>query len=346
MLEERGTAVTETTILVVCETRRGELEALSLSLCGEAFSFSRRLGGAVRVVAFTPETIPEVETLLAPCGARRIMELAESSDSLTNEDIASTVARIARDERVPWIFLAHTQFGEDIGPSLAARLEAGMVSACVELEPDQGQRFTALQSIQDGRLYQEVGLDDTRTRVISWDASALSSYREIVGNHAEVVSVSPSYAPRSNVKVIRRIKGDPRELPLHESDRILVMGRGMAPDGMALIQKSAERLGAGVGATRPIIDAQLAPFEKQIGQTGVNVAPRLIITCGVSGANEFTVGMADSHSVVAMNTDPLARIFQFSDLGLVGDAHETLEEFLKLMDELDSHGKPDGGEAQ
>ncbi len=334
----------EIRILVVCETRDGELEPLALSLCGEAFTFANRLGKA-HVIAFTPEPILEADALLAPCGASRIVELGRAGQTpLTSEDIALTVSKLAHEENVSWIFLAHTQFGEDVGPPLAARLEAGMVSRCVGLGFGEKRGFKALQSIQDGRLYQEILLDGARARVISWEPGALSSYREIVGTRAEVVTFSPLQAPWENVKIVGRIKGDPRSLPLNESDRILVMGRGMAPETMPLIQKSAETLGAGVGATRPIIDAQLAPFEKQIGQTGVSVAPRLMITCGVSGANEFTVGMADSQYVVAINTDPLARIFQFSDLGLVGDARRTLQELERLIEELESQHKADGGE--
>ena len=97
------------------------------------------------------------------------------------------------------------------------------------------------------------------------------------------------------------------------------------------MRELADLLGAAVGATRPVIDAGLLPFERQIGQTGVSVSPRLLITGGVSGANEFTVGLAGTQIIIALNSDPQARIFQLADLGLVGDGHRILEAVIELL---------------
>ena len=79
-----------------------------------------------------------------------------------------------------------------------------------------------------------------------------------------------------------------------------------------------------MAGTRPVIDWQILPYDRQIGQTGKTVTPRLLVACGISGANEYTVGMEKSQLVIAINTDPKARIFRFADLGVVGDVHEIL----------------------
>ena len=99
------------------------------------------------------------------------------------------------------------------------------------------------------------------------------------------------------------------------------MGKGAAFD---IIHDLAKTIGGSVGGTRPIIDWGDLPYERQIGQTGKYVAPRLIINCGISGANEYTAGMEKSQRVIAIDRNPRARIFRFADLGVVGDAHEIL----------------------
>lgn len=88
-----------------------------------------------------------------------------------------------------------------------------------------------------------------------------------------------------------------------------------------------------MSGTRPVIDWQTLPYERQIGQTGKTVAPRLLVACGLSGANEYTVGMEKSQLVIAINTDPKARIFHFVDLGVVGDVHEVLPRLIKKLRE-------------
>ena len=109
------------------------------------------------------------------------------------------------------------------------------------------------------------------------------------------------------------------------------MGKG--PD-FEIIHELARIVGGSVGGTRPVIDWQTLPYERQIGQTGKTVAPRLIINCGISGANEYTAGMETSRTVVAINTDPRARIFRFSDLGIIGDVHTLLPLLIERIKEM------------
>ena len=93
-----------------------------------------------------------------------------------------------------------------------------------------------------------------------------------------------------------------------------------------------------MGGTRPVIDWQTLPFERQIGQTGKTVSPRLMITCGISGANEFTAGMEEARRVIAVDLDPHARIFRFADLGVVGDVHEILPRLIERLKALKGEG--------
>jgi electron transfer flavoprotein alpha subunit len=120
-------------------------------------------------------------------------------------------------------------------------------------------------------------------------------------------------------------------MSLEEADRIVAFGRGMHPEDLPLLQELADSLRASMGGTRPVIDAGLLPFERQIGQTGVSVSPKLLMAWGISGANEFTVGVEEAETILSINTDPQARMFMLSDLGLVGDGKTILRALLELL---------------
>jgi electron transfer flavoprotein alpha subunit len=140
-------------------------------------------------------------------------------------------------------------------------------------------------------------------------------------------------------KVMKIIEAEPTELDLEEAEIIIAGGRGLGKDeDFEIIHNLAGFIGGSVAGTRPVIDWQTLPFERQIGQTGKTVTPRLIFVCGISGANEFTAGMEKSQLVIAINTDPHARIFRFAELGIIGDVHEILPLLITRLKELKESG--------
>jgi electron transfer flavoprotein alpha subunit len=134
--------------------------------------------------------------------------------------------------------------------------------------------------------------------------------------------------------ISKRIKTDVTELDLSEAGVVVAGGRGLCEDGQfERLHQLADLLGGPVGGTRPAVDMGFLNYERQIGQTGKTIAPDLLINCGISGANEYTAGIEKSKSVVAINSDERARIFNFADLCVVGDAQEILPLVIELLKE-------------
>ena len=137
------------------------------------------------------------------------------------------------------------------------------------------------------------------------------------------------------IEVKALVQPDPETLDLEEADLIVSGGRGVGKgENFQIIHDLAKALGGSVSGTRPVIDWQMLPYERQIGQTGKTVTPRLLVACGISGANEYTAGMEKSQLVIAINTDPRARIFRFADLGVVGDVHKILPLLIRRLKEV------------
>ena len=119
---------------------------------------------------------------------------------------------------------------------------------------------------------------------------------------------------------------------IEDADVIVAGGRGLGgPENFSLVEDLAKALGGAVAATRAVVDAGWYPYSAQVGQTGKNVSPKLYVACGISGAIQHKVGMQGSNVIVAINKDGNAPIFEFSDLGIVGDLHQVLPKLTELV---------------
>lgn len=144
----------------------------------------------------------------------------------------------------------------------------------------------------------------------------------------------PALDEEQTIQEVAFIKGDPRTLDLTEADVIVAGGRGLGePDGFQLLQELADELGGTVGATRPTVDDQWVPFEKQVGQTGKTVRPKLYIACGISGAIHHIMGMRDSGTIIAINKDPDAPIFKVATLAVEGDLYQIVPALIEHVRE-------------
>ncbi len=148
-----------------------------------------------------------------------------------------------------------------------------------------------------------------------------------------MVDVSPSYAAHSTaLKLVAQDSEESSGPSIEDADVIVAGGRGLgAPENFTLAEELAQALGGAVGATRAVVDAGWYPYSAQIGQTGKTVSPKLYVALGISGAIQHKVGMQSSGTIVAINKDANAPIFDFSDLGVVGDVHEIVPKLTELV---------------
>lgn len=317
-------------IWILAQTREGTVEKATFGLIGEA----RRLlaeakeNGTVTVVVIGAANTKKSELeALGHHGADRILIVGcEHAACCEGELYAEVLFALCLRHHPSCILLGQPAENMDFGPRLAALLTTSFISGAVDLRVGGEGVAHAVRPVANGHLYEELRFPCNPTPIISFQLSVLTlpvpdpeATCQIL---AEDIRIDPA---RLKTKVVQFFTDNPENLSLEEAEIIVLGGRGVGRDkNFSIIHDLAEALGGTVGGSRPVIDQHILPFERQIGQTGKTVGPRLLVACGVSGANELTVGFEQAETVVAINTDQRARIFRFADLGIVGDVHEVV----------------------
>ena len=217
----------------------------------------------------------------------------------------------------------------DVASGLAARLEAGLNWDLTDL------------SLADGELVgKRPALGDTVLVDVGWKGGPkLALVRAGTfdpvesGGSAEVETFETTFSDFSTLATLVEHTQEESSGPsIEEADIIVAGGRGLgSPEGFTMIEELAAALGGAVGATRAVVDAGWYPYSTQVGQTGKTVSPKLYIACGISGAIQHKVGMQGSGTIVAINKDPNAPIFDFCDIGVVGDLHQVVPKLTELV---------------
>jgi electron transfer flavoprotein alpha subunit len=311
-------------ILVFAETRGGDLRKVAL----EAVTAGRRLadaagGGEVHAVLAGPPGIGTQASKLGAHGADVVL-VVESADfaRCARESLAATVADRARAGAYRAIVLGFSAQGRDLGPRIAARLDAPIASDVTEISvagdalivkhPGYANKITMTLSITGSPV------------VVSVRPSAFTATEAAKAGKVETLAATPASGATVTVKeVVEGGKGRP---DLGEASIIISGGRGLkAAENFKLVEALADAFGnAAVGATRAVTDDGWRPHSDQIGQTGRQVSPQLYVAVGISGAIQHLAGMRTSKTIVAINKDKDAPIFKVADYGIVGDVLEVV----------------------
>jgi electron transfer flavoprotein alpha subunit len=310
--------------LVFLEHYHGELEKGGLGVLGKAAS----LGDATGVVL--GEDAAAVAAGAGAFGASKVYaceapELASPLPQPRVDALATLVERVSPDA----VLFGASVLSADIASGLASRLDAGLNWDLTDLSEKDGELVGTRPALGD-TVVVEVGWNGS-PRVGLIRAGTFDPVES--GGTAEVESFDTEFSDFSTLAtLVEQTQEESSGPSIEDADIIVAGGRGLgSPEGFTMLEELAAALGGAVGATRAVVDAGWYPYSTQVGQTGKTVSPRLYIACGISGAIQHKVGMQGSGTIVAINKDPNAPIFDFCDIGVVGDLHEVVPKLTELV---------------
>jgi electron transfer flavoprotein alpha subunit len=326
-------------IWIYVHLKEGEIEAATLGLITEAQRLLTEMdtAGRVTAVALGPASPATLETL-GHYGVQRVLHVGGDGNAMARyqgELYTEALKSCLKEEAPACLLMAQTAQTEDLAPRLAAQLDGALVTRAMDFHLDDDGGGRAIRPVANGYLFEELEVKGTPPLVAVFLPAVLQERAPVSEAAAQVREVPLTIDGQAlQTRTVDVIAAAPETLDLEEADIIVAGGRGMGKGpAFDLIHTLAKHIGGSVGGTRPIIDWGLLPYERQIGQTGKDVTPRLIINCGISGANEYTAGMEKAQLVIAIDRNPRVRMFRFADLGVVGDAHEILPLLISRMED-------------
>ena len=316
-------------ILTVAEASAGALNRASW----EAIAAAQQMGGPVKV-AIAGHDVGALSKELAAADVSEIIALEDPAlAEYTADGFVQALISLIAAESPAHVVLAHTYRTRDFAPKLAARLDRPMVADCVSVRA-AGSGHVFVRPMFQGKVHADVVVEGPAPHVVTVQVGAFRADAVRRGNAPAAVrsgpaNIDPALIRQKPEPPFREAK---QAVDLSQADRIVAVGRGIkGQEHLAVAQSLAEVLDAELAASRPICDAGWLPMERQVGSSGQTVAPKLYVALGISGAIQHVVGMKGARTVVAINKDADAPIFELADYGIQGDLFEIVPAIVSAL---------------
>jgi electron transfer flavoprotein alpha subunit len=312
--------------LVFLEHHEGELQKGSLG----ALSKAAELDGDDVAAVVVGSGVEQAAASAGRFGARSVFVADDPAlEAPLPQPRVDAVAQLLAEHGFDTVVFAASVLSADVAAGVAARLDAGLNWDLVDLVREDARLVGKRPALGD-TVIADVGWT-TEPRIALFRSGTFEPKE--TGGEAEVQKFSVELQDFSSVAVMVEQAHEESSGPSIEDAEVIVAGgRGLGgPEKFSLVEELANALGGAVAATRAVVDAGWYPYAAQVGQTGRTVSPKLYVACGISGAIQHKVGMQSSNTIVAINKDPNAPIFDFCDLGVVGDLNEIVPKLTELV---------------
>jgi electron transfer flavoprotein alpha subunit len=320
-----------TSVLAVLEQRDGQWHRMSFETLAAAQQIARELGTTVSAAVLGHNVGALAKELAATDVATVYAFEHELLKDYTPDAYTGVLAAHIDLFHPSLVLFPHTYQVRDFLPKLATRLDRVAVTGVVSHRVENGA-LTLVRQLFQGKVNADVRFAGEAPHLASLQAGAYRADRVEKGT-APIEVMRPSLAPGDiRTRPLEPFRAAGHTVDLGAAERIVSVGRGIREaDNIALVEKLAQAMGAELAASRPICDAGWLPMERQVGSSGQTVAPKLYVAIGISGAIQHLVGMKGARTVVAINKDPDAPIFDAADYGIVGDLFQVVPAMIEAL---------------
>ena len=315
-------------VLVFAECREGVLADISVDVAAGAHRLARQLGGQAIAVLLGRGGAAHVGALTA---ADRIVVLEDPElDHFAPEPYCDAFKRLIRDEQPRLVLFGYTSIAADLVAMLGACLDVPAISGCRAIEVAAGSVRVAA-GLYGGKLEADVEVESSPALLLIQPGTFRASGERGAARlevHKESLGLQSG-----SITFERFIEPEAGDVDITQQEVLVSVGRGIQQkDGIDVAEELAELLGGAVSASRPVVDMKWLPPTRQVGKSGMIVKPKLYLALGISGAPEHLEGMSEAETVLAINTDPKAPIFDVAEYGVIHDVTELVPALVEALE--------------
>ncbi|NIS61227.1 MAG: electron transfer flavoprotein subunit alpha/FixB family protein [Proteobacteria bacterium] len=304
-------------IVVLVEHRRGEIRDITFEMLMKGKSLSEKTGRPLEAILLGNNVGGMAEQLRN--WANRVVFIEDQKlENFNSETYQQALTNVIEEEKPFLLLIGHTASGMDLAPSLAARMNAPLATDCIDVMVEDN-RIKAIRQPYGGKVNVEVSLKAAERSMVTFRPASFSV--EEYSLDGEIVSVSsPITEESASKRFLEYVEAAAGEVDITQAPILVSVGRGIkGPENIPMVQELADSLGAVLSCSRPVVDKKWLPKDRQVGTSGKTVKPKVYIAIGISGAFQHAAGMKGSGTIIAINKDPKAPIFNVAQYGIVGD---------------------------
>ncbi len=324
-------------VWVYGEFRKGNLASVSLELLGVGKKLADMRSVPLSAVLMGHDTGDAAEQLIAH-GADIVYKVESPAlEHFTDDAYGAVMTALIKEYKPEVVLAGATAIGRSFIPGVATTLNTGLTADCTKLEirTEDGALLQTRPAF-GGNIMATIECPSTRPQIATVRPRVMKALPFDGSRTGKVIDIVPTAEQlKSRIQVVESLAAQGSNVNIQESAILVSGGRGLDNEkGFDLLRKLAASLNADVSASRAAVDAGWIPYPHQVGQTGKTVAPKLYIACGISGAIQHVAGMQSSDTIVAINRDKNAPIFDVADFGVVGDLYEIIPKLIAKIEEM------------
>ena len=304
-------------ILVLVEHRRGEIRDITFEMLMKGKTLSEKTGKSLTALLLGND-VGEMAEGLKDLANRVVLIEDPKLENFNSEIYQRVLGNVIEQEKPFLLLIGHTAFGMDLAPSLATQMKAPLATDCTDVMVDDDQ-IRAIRQTYGGKLNVEVRLKPAPCSMVTVRPASVSV--EDYSLAGEITRVtSPLTEEIASKRFLEYVEAAAGEVDITQANILVSVGRGIKdPENIPMVQELANSLGATLSCSRPVVDKKWLPKDRQVGTSGKTVKPTVYIAIGISGAFQHIAGMKGSGTIIAINRDPKAPIFNVAHYGIVGD---------------------------
>jgi|LGOV01.1.fsa_nt_gb electron transfer flavoprotein alpha subunit len=327
-------------IWVFAEQHKGYVLPVAFELIGKGRELSKLKGCNLSVVLFGADIQSQTKELIAHGADKVYICDNEKLEKSTDERYVEIFHKLIMENKPEILILGATGFGRSLAPRIAARVGTGLTADCTVLEIDnESGLLHQTRPAFGGNLMATIVCPNHRPQMATVRPGIMAVQDADYSRKGEIISIEYEGNINEKIRIIEDILS-PEVKTIADAEVIVAVGRGIGSQkNIALAEKLASLIGGNIGVTRSLVDIGWSEYKNQIGQTGFSISPKLLISCGVSGAIQHIAGISGAENIIAINTDSDAPIFSLAHYKIVGDCVDVLKRLISLLEELNNKKK-------